>query len=412
MEQPSFPDLSSPVRSAAGPAAEAAEAKTSDMVENLRILIVDDEAGMRAAVKRALDGFSCSIPEMEGEVRFLVEQAASGEEALERLAAEAPDILLLDHKLDGMSGLDVLAELENRELDLLTVMITAYASLETAVTATKRGAFDFLAKPFTPEELRATVRKTAKHLLLQRAARRLVQEKRQIRFQFISVLVHELKAPLAAIHGYLNIMQSRAMGEEIGPYDSAINRSLIRLEGMRKLILDLLDLTYLETGQKKRELVPLDLREVARKAMETASPDAAERQIEIRLAPGDAVPFTADAAEMEIIFNNLVTNAVKYNRESGRVDLTVGAADGKVTIRVADTGIGMTSEERSRLFGEFVRIKNNKTRGILGSGLGLSIVKKLALAYQGGVTVESEPDVGSVFTVVLSPVEVDGGRPE
>ena len=96
------------------------------------------------------------------------------------------------------------------------IMITAYASLETAVTATRRGAYDFLAKPFTPEELRGAVRKAARHLILQRQARRLAEEKRQVRFQFISVLAHEMKAPIAAIEGYLQMIRERALGESLG----------------------------------------------------------------------------------------------------------------------------------------------------------------------------------------------------
>jgi signal transduction histidine kinase len=370
-------------------------------MEQLRILIVDDEAGMRAAVTRALDGFAITIPELEADVTFTVEQAGSGEEALAKIDAAAPDVLLLDHKLPGISGLDVLAALADKPADLLTVMITAYASLETAVVATKRGAYDFLAKPFTPEELRTTVRKTTKHLLLQRQARRLAQEKRQIRFQFISVLVHELKAPLAAIEGYLNLMEDHSLGDALAAYDGPVNRSKLRVEGMRKLIMDLLDLTRLESGQKQRDLTIVDVGVMARKAIETVAAEAAARAITIDLqAPGD-VSLNADPGEIEIVLNNLVTNAVKYNRDGGSVTVTLAADDERVTITVADTGIGLAPEESARLFGEFVRIKNDKTRAILGSGLGLSIVKRLAQVYGGDVGLVSEPDVGTTFTVTL-----------
>ena len=111
--------------------------------------------------------------------------------------------------------------------------------------------------------------------------------------------------------------------------------------------------------------------------------------------------MTADRGEIEIILNNLVSNAVKYNRDGGRVDVTLAREGPAVTIRVADTGIGMTQEEAAKLFADFVRIKNAKTRNILGSGLGLSTVKKLAMLYHGDVRVESQPGVGSTFTVVL-----------
>jgi len=160
------------------------------MADKLRILVVDDELGMRLGVERALRNFAVQLIDVNGEVSFEVESVDCGEIALEKIKASPPDILLLDHKLPGISGLDVLHELAEAKSEVLTIMITAYASLDTAITATKRGAFDFLAKPFTPEEVKAAVRKATKHLMLQRQARRLAEEKRQVRFQFISVLGH------------------------------------------------------------------------------------------------------------------------------------------------------------------------------------------------------------------------------
>ena len=371
------------------------------MAEELRILAVDDEPGMRTGIDRTLRRFSVTLPDLEGEVAFAVETVDSGEAALARIDASPPDILLLDHKLPGMSGLDVLHELAEGKRDILTIMITAYASLDTAIAATKRGAYDFLAKPFTPEELKAAVRKAAKHLLLQRQARRLAEEKRQVRFQFISVLGHELKAPLAAVEGYLNILKDKSAGDNPATYQQAVDRSLVRLQGMRKLILDLLDLTRIESGNRKRELAELDACEVAKSAIETLIPDATAKKVSIELATPGPVSMRADRGDLEMIFNNLVSNAVKYNREGGQVRVAVERQAGSVRIVVTDTGIGMTPQETAQLFREFSRIKNPQTRSILGSGLGLSILKKVAALYGGDVQVQSEAGVGSTFTVVL-----------
>lgn len=380
-------------------------------METLRVLVVDDEAGMRAAVTRALRAHTVALPDQHGEVRFEAAEVDSGEAALARIEESPPDIVLLDHKLPGLSGLDVLDRLAGRKLDLLVVMITAYASLETAVVATRRGAYDFLAKPFTPDELRAALFKAAKHLVIQRQARRLAEERRRVRFEFISVLAHEMKAPLAAAEGYLMMLRDRTLGGEVAAYDDVVRRASVRLDGMRKLIVDLLDLTRIESGQKRRELADVDLRDVAQTALETAAPAALARGIALNLnAPGPVV-LSADRGELELIFNNLVSNAVKYNRDRGRVDVALTDGPSEVTIRVADTGIGMTPEEAGRLFGEFVRIKNDKTRRIDGSGLGLSIVKKLVLLYGGRVTVESEPDVGTTFCVVLPRAAAAAGAP-
>jgi signal transduction histidine kinase len=313
---------------------------------------------------------------------------------------------------------------------MLTIMITAYASLETAVTATKRGAWDFLAKPFTPEELKNTVRKAASRLILTRQARKLADEKRKVRFQFISVLAHELKSPLAAIEGYLHLIKDHTAGESVIAYDQIIDRSLVRLDGMRKMIVDLLDMTCIESGEKQRDLTEVDIVAAARRAIDANIPEARSRGITITLHTPTPCFMTADSGELDIILNNLVSNAVKYNRDNGRVDIRItrGVAptyaihmglpqlvpctsrgpllgtpreDERVTLSVSDTGIGLTPDEAGRLFNDFVRIKNEKTKHILGSGLGLSIVKKLAQLYGGEVSVTSTPDEGSIFTVRL-----------
>ena len=372
------------------------------MGDRLTVLIVDDEPGMRLGIERALRNFSVHLPDVNGEVSFAVESVDSGEAALAKMESAPPDILLLDHKLPGMTGLDVLNELAETKPEVLTIMITAFASLDTAITATKRGAYDFLAKPFTPEEVKAAVRKAAKHLILQRQARRLAEEKRQVRFQFISVLGHELKAPLGAIEGYLNLLKDRTLGDDPAHYQQAVDRSLVRIQGMRKLILDLLDLTRIESGNRTRDLRELEVGEVVKGAVETVMPEARAQQISIELHLGEPVPMLADRGELDIVLNNLLSNAVKYNRQGGRVTVTLGAQGDRVRIAVSDTGIGMSPQEAGQLFQEFFRIKNQHTRNILGSGLGLSIVKKIAALYGGDVAVQSEAGVGSTFSVLLN----------
>jgi signal transduction histidine kinase len=180
-----------------------------------------------------------------------------------------------------------------------------------------------------------------------------------------------------------------------------LQRCQVRAGQMRKLVNDLLDLTRIESGQKKRELAELDVHELARQAIEGVKPEAAGKGVAVRLHGDGPTKLPADRGEIEIVLNNLVSNAVKYNRPGGEVDVRIEQPGGKTVISVADTGIGMSAEEAGRLFTEFVRIRNDKTRNILGSGLGLSIVKKIALLYDGQVSVSSTPDAGSAFTVTL-----------
>ena len=370
-------------------------------METLRVLVTDDEIGMRLGVVRTLRDLVVTVEDVNVDVNFVVDQAESGEEALEKIRQQPPDILLLDHKMPGISGLEVLDQLAAMSTEVLTIMITAYASIETAVTATKRGAYDFLAKPFTPDELRSTIRKTAAHLILARQARKLTEEKRQVRFEFIRVLGHELKSPLAAVTGYLDLMQERHLGEDISAYVDMIRRSLLRIDGMRKLIDDLLDLTQIESGRKNRQLGPVNIVAIAKSVIESLHLEAESRSITVRLDASGPILLMADIREIEMIFSNLLSNAIKYNCDGGQVELTITASDTRATIKVADTGIGMSADDISRLFGEFVRIKSPATTNIPGSGLGLSIVKKLVQLYNGDIRVESEPDRGTTFAVCL-----------
>jgi two-component system sensor histidine kinase/response regulator len=370
-------------------------------VERLRTLVVDDEPGMRSGIRKALERFEFRISGVDETYGFDVDLAADGSEAVRKLEAARPDILLLDHKLPDTTGLEILGRYRADVSEMITIMITAYASLETAVSAIKQGAFDFLAKPFTPDELKKTLSKAAQNLILARQVKKLAAEKQQVRFQFISVLGHELKSPLNAVEGYIHMIRDRSLGGELDQYDLMVDRSLLRIQGMRKIINDLLDLTRIESGTKRRELSKRDLRDIARTAVETAMPEAAKRSIAVELAADQPVGLVCDGGEIEMILNNLVSNAVKYNRDGGRVDIGLAAGDGRVTMTVRDTGIGMDAEETAGLFREFHRVKNEKTRNILGSGLGLTIVKKLAALYDGDVTVESAPDAGTTFTVTL-----------
>lgn len=368
----------------------------------LRTLVVDDEIGMRLSIQRALTKHRLNVPDVDEEIGFDVDLAETGEEALSKIEANRPEILLLDYKLPGISGLDVLEKITTKENEMVTIMITAYASIETAVTAVKSGAFDFIAKPFTPAELKKTINKAAQNVILARQLRKLAQEKHQVRFQFISVLAHELKSPLNSIDGYLDIIQKHTLGTDLTSYQSMIDRCTVRIEGMRKLIYDLLDLTRLESGQKQRELTEIDIRNIAKQAMETVLPEARRRNIMLELHADAPIFLKCDSGEIEIIFNNLISNGVKYNKDNGRVDIFLTNENGLVRIAAKDTGIGMSDEEASRLFSEFVRIKNEKTRNILGSGLGLTIVKKIALLYNGNISVKSKPGEGSTFTVELN----------
>lgn len=366
-----------------------------------KVLVVDDEVGIRMGTRRILQNFKVDYPFMDEHIEFVVLEAGTGEDAIEIIDRDMPDIILLDNKLPGIQGIEVLEYVKKKLYDIVVVMITSYASLELAVKATRDGAYDFIPKPFTPQELRSSLENITKQLFLKRMTQKMNKEGKQIRFQFLSVLSHELKAPLNAIEGYLKIMDERQFGDNIHAYQEMINRSLDRVTGMRSLIMDLLDLTKIESGSPVQNFQPTDITAIARLSLDTMRPYAIQKDVDIYLNTKESVIMEADSKEIEIILNNLISNAVKYNKQGGRVDIFIKQDKGQIKIIVIDSGIGMSDEEKSRLFQDFVRIKNQKTKNITGSGLGLSILKKIVEMYHGEIEVQSVPDQGTTFTITL-----------
>lgn len=367
-----------------------------------KVLIIDDEQGIRDGTRRILQNFRVDYPFMDEQIDFQVLEAGTGAEGIEKIDNDQPDILLLDNKLPDIQGVEVLEYIKTKHLDIVVVMITSYASLELAVKATRDGAFDFIPKPFTPQEIRASIENITKQIFLKRMTQSLNSTGKQIRFQFLSVLSHELKAPLNAIDGYLRMIRERQMGNNIEAYDDMVDRSMERIKGMRTLIMDLLDLTKIESGKPTQKLQEVDVRKIVQMSIDTIRPYAIQKDVDIYLNNKDSLFMKADSGEIEIIMNNLISNAVKYNKTGGRVDIFIEKLKELVRITVADTGIGMTAEDKEKIFDDFVRIKNQKTRNITGSGLGLSIVRKIVEMYQGNIEVQSTPEKGSTFVITLS----------
>jgi len=367
----------------------------------LNVLIIDDEEGMCLGASRALSSTTVFIDDLKIMVGFSSKAVHSYTEYKADIIDKKYDLILLDYKLPDGSGLDILQEINEHSKETLVIMMTAYATFETAVQATKLGAYDFLAKPFTPEELRNSVRKAATRFVLAKRAKSFEEEKRKIRFEFISVLSHELKSPINAIDGYLKLLKEGSITTESENFQMVIERSLIRLEGMRKLIFDLLDMTRIESGQKTRHIKSINLIAILNMLIEQNKYEAQQNGITINLFSKEELSMDADQSEMEIILNNLINNAIKYNKPSGTVDITVIDKQNQVEIQVKDSGIGLSREEQAKLFNDFVRIKNPETMHIQGSGLGLSTIKKITALYEGSINVTSEKGIGSTFQITL-----------
>jgi len=348
-----------------------------------------------------LKNFNVDFPFMQEPYCFDIIEASNGNEAIAQIDKHTPDIILLDSALEGIDGIEVLKYLKKKNIGSKEVMITSDSSLDLAVEATRHGANDFLTKPFTPLELQNSMTTIAKNLFLQRVTKKMTEAGKEVRFQFLSVLSHELKAPINALLGYLDMMKQRSFGTSIDDYEHILDRSVTRVKGMRHLIMDLLDMTRIEFNEKKRNLININLLDIINNSIDMLNPFAIQKEVKIYLHTTEPVYIKADSSEMSMIFNNLISNAVKYNKDGGKVDVWVSKLENLVDIKVSDSGIGMEEDDVAKLFNEFVRIKNSKTKNINGSGLGLSILKKITDLYDGDIYVTSAPDVGTTFEVKL-----------
>lgn len=370
------------------------------MVE-LRVLVVDADVENRRQVKRVLRNFSYLPNRLDDRFRLSLEMASTWNQGQRLLLKNAPDILLLGDNLPDEESLVILKSVTELPNHPGLIQMVSSTDTDYVIQMIRSGASSLIFLPLHSEDLEHEVHKAARQAMLHRQARVHAEEKKQLRFQFISVIAHEMKSPLAAVEGYLNMMDGKLAGNDIENYQNMVTRSLSRIDGMKKMINDLLDLTRIESGQRTRQLAEINLAQLAHEAVENHIPMAQQNQIKISLMAPESLTLTADRGEMEIIFSNLISNAIKYNVPKGQVDLSIQRQGDLLIISCRDSGIGMDENEQKRLFGEFVRIKNEKTKNIMGSGLGLSIVHKIVGLYQGSVSVQSAPGKGSLFQIKI-----------
>jgi signal transduction histidine kinase len=487
--------------------------------EKPRILVVDDESGIREGCRINL--------EMEG---YEVDVAGDGFAGL-KIFKERGNyaVALIDLKMPGMDGLELIEKIRELDQDVVMFVITAYATLDTAVEATKKGAYGYIAKPFSPDEIFLPIKRGIESRNLALETKRLRQEREnrllEVAFErsksntiircmtdgvlvinrdkqivlrneaarriipgcenlslpaplsaladahdlvdflnetvtadskpgivsrevtigdtvfmvnvspvteqgmassagavavfrditalkkletaksmFVSMVAHEVKRPLGVIEGYLNLILSGKAGEDGQKQKEMLERSLIRARTLRQLVSELMNLTAIETGNFTIKRNPLIVSAVVKEATDSCLDKAKEKEIEFSLnveGLGGQDVVLADKGAMFSVFANLIDNAIKYTPERGHVTVRVENAGNYVKVTVRDDGIGITPEEKDKIFDEFFRARNKYTARIPGTGLGLTVAKCFVDLHYGKITVESAPAQGSVFTVFL-----------
>lgn len=495
-------------------------------MDRLNVLVIDDEDGIRFACERILNRMG-----------FRTFTANRGQAGLEIIQKELIAIVLLDLKMPGMDGLEVLRHIREMDESILVIIITGFATIETAIEAMKQGAYDFIPKPFEPEHLRMVVDRAREKLVLTMETEMLEAQRRktlldlgteksrirtiletlpngivvtnmrgqvvlmnpsffhmmgidpcrmtgerieayvadkgfcdlvmdisqgkyaagedppayelalpnntylmakgrpvmgedgecigavitlvnittmkvldQLKSEFVAKVTHELRSPLSTIHEQLATVLGDMVEDDSGADKEQeqylLSRAKEKTQGLIALIGDLLDLSRIESGAITHEPVPVRLDDLLRSIVDFLGTRAdAKRQKLTAVMPETPLPtITADPMALESIFGNLITNAINYTPEGGSITVTAGTLDGRIQVEVSDTGFGIDTKYLDKIFERFYRVKNEKTRFITGTGLGLPIVKSLVDAMNGTIAVESQVDRGTTFTVLL-PVE-------
>jgi len=482
------------------------------------ILVVDDEPGIREGCRRVLQ-----------EEGHAIDLAEDGKVGLQRVRERSYDLILVDLMMPDIGGLDLIKSIHSIDPEIIIVVITGYATIETAVEAIKRGAYDYLPKPFPPETLAALVKRGLEIRDLRLVAQKLFNEREQrllelaseksrirtiigcmadgilvtnlerqlvlwnasavkmlklrgthesgqpldhyiknkalietlekllssedanvsmisqeiqtddpqavlmahmapvrdeqgtllgavtvirdvtklkeiekIKSQFVSMVAHELRSPLAAIEGWLDVVLSGEGGGDDRQRHEWLLRAKERARSLLALVNDLLEINKIEAGKVAQKMEAVDVAKVIAKTIEFLKPEADKKLITFKTKWPDPVPSVrADVQDMEKLFTNLISNAIKYNVDHGTITVTATADDHFVCVHIADTGIGISPADLPRIFDDFFRVENQKTSKISGTGLGLTIAKKVVDSHFGHLEVESQPEKGSTFTVSL-----------
>ena len=217
--------------------------------------------------------------------------------------------------------------------------------------------------------------------------------------QFISNVSHELRTPLAALRGSSEIALRNAKSEE--EYRAVLASNIEDLDGLARIVSDLLALARAEAGHQLLTLRPENLTELVRDALESTRPLAAELGISIHFRADGEITADVDPKHVLRLLMNLLDNAIKYNRQDGRVEVELGSNDGWVVITVADTGSGIQPADLPHIFDRSYRGWNERSGSAGGAGLGLSLAKWVATAHGGRIDAESQVGQGSIFRLWL-----------
>lgn len=380
---------------------------------NAKILIAEDEIGIRTALTILL--------EEEG---YQVTTAKDGNEAMDVVRGKEIDLVVSDIRMPGMSGLQFLEEVRKLPYGPEIILITAFGSVETAIQAMKKGARDFLLKPFSNDLMKMTVRRVLEMRELSEENKKL-RELEHMKNEFIAMIAHELRTPLTAIKGYLTLVLSGTAGDVAPMQKKYLQIVSQNGEKLQRIIDEVLDISQLEKSELNLRSLAANLLNVTGKAIAAVQESAEEKDIKLEVnVDATLSPVLIDPRRLRQVVIALLENAIAFGPPHSRVWISIKKWAGEESLRrddvpysyvdftdlepaeyfevtVEDEGPGIPKERLSDIFKKFYQIEDLFVRQVGGMGLGLTLCKRIVEVMGGKIWAKSRLGEGSKFCFIL-----------
>ena len=342
------------------------------------ILIVDDEMGPRESLKMILNPY------------YNVLTADRGAQAVELLKQHSIDLVTLDLKMPGFTGIHVLEKVKQHDPDIEAIIITGYGSLDTAIEGLRLGAFDYISKPFDVNHILALVRRGLER-------RNAKSQLRQVKTDFLSNISHELRTPLSVVVGFVYLLLNQVIGKLSDEQQKVLETVYRNSEELLELIDNVLWMTSLNAGEANATMERFDAREVVNETTKRYEKSIRDKglKLEVKLSDND-MSLVSDRGKIERVFQNVFNNAVKFTSE-GEIVVKAQSSPQRdsIEIEVSDTGIGIEQSKIESIFEPFHQADNSMQRSYSGLGIGLTVARRMAELIGGKLAVTSKPGVGT-----------------